>query len=234
MACPPRRRPLSCWPSRCAGTTVRWPTRSATTRRRSRPSGPPRKRPPIRRPTRCCWTPRTSCRSSADDWSGGPGGRPPGLRGSARGGGPSGRRPAARLGRCGGGGPWAAPEPRSRRAALQPGTKLSACPLGHARFPASSRPPTRSTSVTTSVRSASGSRSRRRTRRSTAWWTCTRSRCRRTRPSSASGPGWRPPSCSRPGSTRTGPWCSCRVTCRSTPSWPGCWAASPGSASSAG
>ena len=37
----------------------------------------------------------------------------------------------------------------------------------------------------------------------------------------AAGPGWPPPSCSAPGSTRTGARCSCRATCPSTPSWPG-------------
>ena len=37
--------------------------------------------------------------------------------------------------------------------------------------------------------------------------------------------GWPPRSCSRPGSTRTGASCSCRATCPSTPSWPGCSAA---------
>jgi tryptophanyl-tRNA synthetase len=34
----------------------------------------------------------------------------------------------------------------------------------------------------------------------TAWWTCTRSPCRRTRPCCGSGPGSPPPSCSGPGS----------------------------------
>ena len=97
--------------------------------------------------------------------------------------------------------------------------------LSSASCPASSPRPTRSTSATTSARCASGWRCRTATTPSTAWSTCTRSRCRRTRPCCPGGPGSPPLSCSGPGSTRTGARCSCRATCPSTPNWPGCSAA---------
>ena len=54
----------------------------------------------------------------------------------------------------------------------------SACP-GSASSPASSPPPTRSIWVITSARCGSGWPCRTPTTPSTAWWTCTRSRCRR-------------------------------------------------------
>ena len=57
-----------------------------------------------------------------------------------------------------------------------------ACP-GSASSPAYSRPLTPSTSVTTSARCGSGWRCRTPTTPSTAWWTCTRSRCRKIPPS---------------------------------------------------
>ena len=99
-----------------------------------------------------------------------------------------------------------------------------ACP-GSASSPASSPPPTPSTSATTSARCVSGWPCRTATTPSTAWWTCTRSRSRRTRPCCPAGPGSPPPSCSAPGWTPTAARCSCRATCPSTPSWPGSSAA---------
>src|SRR2546429_133689 len=100
-------------------------------------------------------------------------------------------------------------------------TRLRPC-LRHACSPASSRPPTPSISAITWARSASGWPCRRPMTPSTAWLTCTRSRCRRTRPSCGAGPGWRPRSCSRPAWIPTGASCSSRATSPSTPSSPGC------------
>src|SRR5258706_219600 len=103
-------------------------------------------------------------------------------------------------------------------------TRIRPC-LPTACCPAFSRPLTRSIWATTSARSASGWRSRTATTRFTAWWTCTRSPCRRTLRCSAAGPGWRRPSYSPPAWTRSDAPCSCRVTFPSMPSFPGCSAA---------
>ena len=109
---------------------------------------------------------------------------------------------------------------------LPGGPPLDSCAChGSASCPASSPRPTLSTSATTSARCASGWRCRTATTPSTAWSTCTRSRCRRTRPCCPGGPGSPPLSCSGPGSIRTGARCSCRATCPSTASWLGCSAA---------
>ena len=70
----------------------------------------------------------------------------------------------------------ACPPPRQTR----PG------PPGHGCSPASSPPPTRSTSATSWARCGSGWRCRTSSRRSSSWPTCTRSRCRTTRSCCAS------------------------------------------------
>ena len=70
---------------------------------------------------------------------------------------------------------------RRFRPAVRPPLDSCACP-GSASSPASSPPLTPSTSVTTSARCGSGWRCRTPTTPSTAWWTCTRSRCRKIPP----------------------------------------------------
>ena len=70
--------------------------------------------------------------------------------------------------------------------------------------PASSRPPTRSTSATTSARSGSGSPCRTTTTRSTSSPTCTRSPSSTTRRRSPRAPATPRRSCSRSGSTPSG------------------------------
>ena len=113
---------------------------------------------------------------------------------------------------------WAAVWPGEWEAAA---TRLRPCPRP-ACSPASSRPPTRSISAITWAPSASGWPCRTPMTPSTAWLTCTRSRCRRTRRSSGAGPGSRPRSCSRPAWIPAGASCSSRATWPSTPSSPGC------------
>jgi len=71
---------------------------------------------------------------------------------------------------------------RRFRPAGRPPIDSSPCHHGFASCPASSRPPTPSTSATTSARCASGCGCRTATTPSTAWSTCTRSPCRRIRP----------------------------------------------------
>ena len=76
--------------------------------------------------------------------------------------------------------------------------------------PASSRPPTRSTSATTSARCGSGWRCRRRTRPSTAIVDLHAITVEHDPAAAArSAPGWPPPSCSRWASTRSVRRCSC-------------------------
>ena len=116
-------------------------------------------------------------------------------------------------------GGWAAVWPGEWGAAA---TRLRAC-LRHACSPASSRPPTPSTSATTSARSASGWPCR----TPTTPFYCVVDLHAITR---AAGPGAAPaPDPGRGRAAvrgRAGPGpvhaCSCRATWPSTPSWPGC------------
>ena len=103
--------------------------------------------------------------------------------------------------------------------------------VGHVRTdrascPASSRPPTPSTSATTWGRCATGCRCRRPTTASTASWTCTRSRWSTIRPRCTAGPGVALRAAGGRGDRpRASPRCSSRATCPSTRSSSGCWPA---------
>src|SRR5690606_34753069 len=99
--------------------------------------------------------------------------------------------------------------------------------------PASS-PPVRSTSATTSEPCAAGSPPSTTTTPSTAASTCTRSPCRRTRPSCGPRSSSSPRSSSPPASTPRWSRSSPRATWPSTPSWAGSWSARRPSASCAG